>query len=244
MNNAVPTARLATPPHDPALLATPHGATLGEPMRHGAVAWPRRAADALSAYLPLLLMALLALGSWWLVKNTPLPEAARPEAPLRHLPDYTMTRFTVQRFGADGALRTQIEGDVLRHFPDTDTLEIDNPRIRATAPNGGVTTASAKAALSNGDGSEVQLSGGARVLRQPAGAAEGADGLEFRGEFLHAFLNTEQLRSHLPVTVTRGATQLRADSMEYDNLDRVVQLKGRVRATFAAAPPKRSKGSR
>ena len=30
--------------------------------------------DALGSYLPLLVMALLALGSWWLVKNTPLPE--------------------------------------------------------------------------------------------------------------------------------------------------------------------------
>ena len=65
--------------------------------------WPRRVLDAASAYLPLMLMALLALGTWWLVKNTPLFENARATAPLTHDPDYTMSQFMVQRFGPDGA---------------------------------------------------------------------------------------------------------------------------------------------
>jgi len=219
----------------PALLAAVADAAPAQPT----IGWLRRIGEAASAYLPVLLMALLALGTWWLVKNTPVLEATPAAAPLRHVPDYTMTRFTVQRFAADGSLGTQIEGDVLRHYPDTDTLEIDNPRIRSIAPGGGVTLASARQALSNGDGSEVQLQGAARVLRQPAGAAPGsAEVLEFRGEFLHAFLRTEQLRSHLPVVVTRGGTELRGDSLAYNQLDRVIELQGRVRASFAAVPPR------
>ena len=39
-----------------------------------------------------------------------------------------MTRFVVQRFDPDGSLRTQIEGERLRHFPDNDTLEVDDAR--------------------------------------------------------------------------------------------------------------------
>ena len=62
--------------------------------------WYLRAIDTASTYLPLLLMALLALGTWWLVKNTPLFEGDRAAAPPRHEPDYTMTQFMVQRFGA------------------------------------------------------------------------------------------------------------------------------------------------
>src|SRR4051812_39921886 len=34
--------------------------------------WHIRLFDTISAYLPLLLMAALAMGTWWLVKNTPL----------------------------------------------------------------------------------------------------------------------------------------------------------------------------
>jgi lipopolysaccharide export system protein LptC len=180
-----------------------------------------------------VLMSLLALGTWWLVKNTPVSEGERPPVPPRHEPDYTMTDFMVQRFAADGAMRVQIEGERMRHYPDTDTLEIDQPRIRAITPDGRVTLASARRALSNGDGSEVQLIGAAQVVREAVGKQEA---VEFRGEFLHAFLNTERVRSHLPVTVRRGGTEVRADAMEYDNLARVVDLKGRQRAVFAPPP--------
>ena len=41
----------------------------------------------------------------------------------------------------------------------------------------------------------------------------------------------------LPVTVLRGATQVVADAMEYDNLARVLQLKGRIRAVFTPPVP-------
>jgi len=195
--------------------------------------WPTRLLDAASAYLPVLLMGLLALGTWWLIKSTPVPGGERAAAAPRHEPDYAMTNFLVQRFSADGAMRVQIEGDMLRHYPDTDTLEIDNARIRAIAPDSRVTLASAKRALSNGDASEVQLLGGAQVLREAVASDEA---IEFRSEFLHAFLATERVRSHLPVIVKRGATEVRADGMEYDNLARVVELKGHMVAVFA--PPR------
>ena len=218
----------ADPPQGPsAALAAPAPVSQAALLR-----WHRRALDAVSAYLPVLLMALLALGTWWLVKNTPLFETERTSPPLTHEPDYTMSQFMVQRFGPDGAMRIQIEGDLMRHYPDTDTLEIDNPRIRAVGPDGHVTVATARRALSNGDGSEVQLSGGAHVVR--LATAKGA-AIEFRGEFLHAFISTERVRSHLPVVVTQGATEIRADAMAYDNLAGVLDFSGRVRAVFA--PP-------
>lgn len=194
--------------------------------------WSLRVIDAASTYLPLLLMAVLALGSWWLVKNTPLFENDRVVAPPRHEPDYTMTRFLVQRFGADGAMRVQIEGDLMRHYPDTDTIEIDNPRIRAIGDDGRVTVASARQALSNRDGSEVQLSGGAHVVREATAKDEAID---FRGEFLHYFQYTERVRSHLPIVVTRGNSEVRADAMNYDNLSGLLSLKGHVRAVLT--PP-------
>jgi lipopolysaccharide export system protein LptC len=218
--------------NDSTVLAPPAAATPRTPLvRHGEQPFWSRVVEQASSYLPLLLMALLALGTWWLVKNTPLAEAPPSAAPLRHEPDYLMSQFMVRRFAADGAMRAQIEGDMMRHYPDTDTLEIDNVRLRAVAPDGHVTLANARRALSNGDGSEVQLQGGAHVVRE---GLAGDEPVEFRGEFLHAFLNTERVRSHLPVVVTRGGMEVHADSMEYDNLERVVQLKGRVTATFPA----------
>jgi lipopolysaccharide export system protein LptC len=211
-----------------ALLGEP-GAAAGSAPWRPPLPWYLRVIDAVSTYLPLVLMGLLALGTWWLVKNTPLFENDRPAPPPRHVPDYTMTRFLVQRFAPDGAMRVQIEGDLMRHYPDTDTFEIDNPRIRAIGDDGRVTTATARSALSNRDGSEVQLSGGAHVVRA-ATATEAA--IDFRGEFLHYFQYTERIRSHLPVIVTQGGNEIHADSMAYDNLARVLDLKGHVRAVL------------
>ena len=203
------------------------------PQPVAAAPWPLRLLDLVSAYLPLLMMALLASATWWLVRNAPALDAPLAAAPLRHEADYAMTRFVVQRFDAGGTLRTQIEGERLRHFPDNDTLEVEDARIRAVGSDGLVTTATAKRALANGDGSELQLIGDAHVVRPGVGSAAP---IEFRSEFLQAFRNVEQVRSHLPVVVTQGQSVVRAGGMEYDNLARVVDLKGRTSASFASPP--------
>ncbi len=209
-----------------------------EPVGSSGVPWQRprpwllRVVDTASTYLPLLLMAVLALGTWWLVKNTPLLETGRSIAAPRHEPDYTMSQFMVQRFAPSGAMRVQIEGDLMRHYPDTDTFEVDNPRIRAIGVDGRVTAATARLALSNRDGSEMQLRGGAHVVRE-ATATDPA--IDFRGEFLHYFQFSERVESNLPVVVTRGGTELRADAMQYDNLKGVLNLKGHVRSVLS--PP-------
>lgn len=197
-------------------------------------AWLHRLLAPLTTYLPLLLMGVLALGTWWLVKNTPLLMPEGPAKAVRHEPDYTMHQFSVHRFAKDGRLKAQIEGDILRHYPDDDTLEIDRARLLALGPTGTITRATAQQALSNGDGSEVQLTGSARVQRDARGDEEAA---VFTSDFLHAFLNTEEVRSHLPVVLQRGGTQIAGDSLDYDNLNRTVSVKGRVKATFAPVPP-------
>ena len=189
--------------------------------------WHWRLRQTISAYLPLLLMAMLALGTWWLVQNTPSPEAPREAAAPRHEPDYTMQGFTLQRFDAAGRLRVQVQGAQLRHYPDTDTLEIDAVTIRALAPDGSVTRAVAQRALATGDASEVQLLGGAQVIHE---ATAQTRQIEFESEFLHAYLDTERLRSHLPVRLSQAGSEWRVGSIDYDHPTRLVRMGPPVRA--------------
>ncbi|MGL6109784.1 MAG: LPS export ABC transporter periplasmic protein LptC [Rubrivivax sp.] len=188
--------------------------------------WHRRARELLGTYLPLLLMAVLALGTWWLVKNTPAAESPRDAAAPRSEPDYTMSDFVVERFDKDGRLKARIQGEQLRHYADTDRIEVDQARVRAVAADGRATLAQARRAITTGDGSEVQLVGDARITSTgPRG-----EPIEFRGEFLHAFLNTERVRSHLPVVVVRDGSEFHAAGMDYDHLAGLLQLQGRMRA--------------
>lgn len=187
--------------------------------------------DRISIYLPIILMGVLALGTYWLVRNAPLLSVPQPDKPVVHEPDYFMRRFTVRNFDASGRLKSEIFGAEAHHYPDTDTLEIIKPRIRTLNTQGQLTEATADRALSNSDGSEVQLFGNARVVREATTDAAGrkVPSLQFEGEFLHAFMNAERLRSHKPVQLSRGRDRFTGDAMDYDHLARDLELRGRVR---------------
>jgi lipopolysaccharide export system protein LptC len=194
----------------------------------------RRGWESAAVYLPIILMALMALGTYWLARNTPTLGPAEAQRAATHDPDYFMRRFAVKTFDAAGRLKNEIHGSEARHYPDTDTLEIDQPRIRSFNARGELTVATARRALSNADGSEVQLFGDAVVTREAFSDAQGhaRPRMEFRGEFLHAFLDTERVKSHLPVELTRGSDRFTADGMDYDNLAQVMELRGRVRGVL------------
>ena len=197
----------------------------------------RQGWEKFSLYLPIILMGMLALGTWWLVRNAPAPVAAVAASANPHQPDYFMKLFSVKSFDATGRMQSEIKGEMGRHYPDTDTLEVDKVHMRSVTPQGLVTLATADRALSNADGSEVQLFGNAVVTREalPGGAGTAQPRLEFRGEFLHAFTQTERVRSDQPVVLIRGNDRFTADAMEYDHLDQVLQLRGRVRGVLMPA---------
>lgn len=201
-------------------------------------AWLQNLWTSAILYLPLALMALLALSTYWLYRNTPgAPVVEGSKAP-SHEADYFMRGFSIRSFGPDGKLKSEIRGDFMRHYPDTDTLEIESVRMKAPRGETHVTIATARKALSNGDGSEVQLLGQARVHRelQPGAAANGEQPMSFEGEFLHVFAQTERVRSHLPVTVMRGSDRIESASLDFSYLDRNATFNGRVNARFEAKP--------
>ncbi len=198
--------------------------------------------DSMAMYMPLLMMGALALGTYWMVRNTPIFSAPEIPKEVRHEVDYFMRKFTVKTFDEGGKLKSEIYGIEARHFLDTDILEIDQVRIRSINVDGHITTATANRAYANSDGSEVQLTGNAVVVREGSQDATGkaTPRLEFRGDFLHVFLNEERVQSHKPVVLIRGADQFTGDTFAYDNLDQVANLKGRVRGVLM---PKSASGA-
>ncbi|OUM01450.1 LPS export ABC transporter periplasmic protein LptC [Variovorax sp. JS1663] len=195
--------------------------------------------DRVTIYLPIIVTLVLALGTYWLVRNAPkLLEPTPKEAP-KHEPDFFMRGFVIKNFLPSGDLRSELFGNEGRHYPDTDTIEVDQVRVRSVSPQGLVTRATANRGLSNADGTEIQLFGNAIVVREASTSANGKANprLEFRGEFLHAFLDTERVKSHKPVTLIRGSDQFTADSLDYDNLTGVAHLQGRVRGLLMPSTP-------
>ncbi|RQO53585.1 LPS export ABC transporter periplasmic protein LptC [Variovorax sp. KBW07] len=203
--------------------------------------------DRATIYLPIILTAAVALGTYWLVRNAPKLLAPAAKVAPTHEPDYFMRDFVIKNFLPSGELRSELHGVEGRHYPDTDTIEVDKVRMRSVSPEGLVTRSTANRGLSNSDGSEIQLFGNAIVIRDPSVAPNGKPmpRLEFRGEFLHTFLDTERVVSNKPVTLIRGTDQFTGDTLDYDNLSGVANLNGRVRGllmpspAMAAAPAKK-----
>jgi lipopolysaccharide export system protein LptC len=191
----------------------------------------RKWLDSFSIYLPVALMGLLALASYWLLRATPVAELPAADRPVSTEPDYFMRRFSVKVFDVAGVLKTELTGVEARHYPATDTVEVDNGHIRHIGLNGLPTLASARLITTNGDNTEFVLEGNAVVVREAGvnAAGETVPRLEFRGEFLHIYTAPERVVSHKPVTLFRGTDRLEADTLDYVGDERVANFKGRVK---------------
>jgi lipopolysaccharide export system protein LptC len=192
-------------------------------------------------YLPVALMAVLALISYWLVRTAPEDTAPEAVALYDNSPDYYLHSFSAQSFDIHGKVFRRIQGGIGRHFPDTKWTEIENFQGQSYGAGGDVLFAQAQRSLTNEEATEMQLMGSAQVLRpelQMAGQAPRPRAV-YRSEFLHVFTDTGLAKSHLPVEVEYGRHRFRADSMVYDSVTHTLELKGRVKADFAPPPPKR-----
>jgi len=201
----------------------------------------RRMGDKASLYLPVLIMGLLALGTWWLVRNAPKPMVSGPQKVLQHDPDYFLKDFVIKSFEASGRLKTRLAGITGQHFPDTDTLEIDEPRMLSITPDGRRTVGHSRRALSNADGSEVQMFGQAVITREPVAASAAQKALpamQIESEFLQIWPNDERVSTNQPVVMTRGDDRFTGDSMQYQHLDQILQMQGRVKGLIQPSKPR------
>ncbi|MCK9517235.1 MAG: LPS export ABC transporter periplasmic protein LptC [Ottowia sp.] len=197
----------------------------------------RYARDHLAAWLPVLVMAGFALGTFWLVRSAPRLNLGAAAAPPSHDPDYRMQHFSVRNFDADGQLSSELTGDSGTHYPDTDTLEVAEPRMRSYGENGEVTDGEARRGVANHDGSHIQLYDDARIWRDAWQDAEGnvMPPMEFQGEYLNALTRREQVDSDQPVKLIRGADWFVGDTFDYDNHSGVANLRGNVRGVIQPA---------
>ncbi len=197
-------------------------------------AWRRhRIWDQVTIYLPVLLMGALAMGSYWIVKSAPGPEPEAPVKPVVHEPDYFMRGFSMRAYHPTGALRSEVVGQELRHYPDTRTLEVDHPRILAVGDDGTRTQATAQHLWANAEQTEFVLSTNAQVERSPH-APGLREPLRFESHQLRLDTTQRVIESKAPVLLLRGANQITANSMHYSGNTGIAQFNGRVRAILVA----------
>ena len=194
----------------------------------------RRALDSLVLYLPGLVMAIFALGSWWLVRSLPTLLNDAPTKAVRQEPDYYLNQFSVQSFNSSGRLIKEISGKRAQHFPDSDTLEISDVVLQGVNPNGKRFNARADRALAKGDGSEMTLMGDVFLTQHASSKNNGLSPIELRSQKLNTMTKEERLFSNVPVEIRRGQDVFTANSMRLNSQTGEYELTGKVRGVIQA----------
>ncbi|WP_286743759.1 LPS export ABC transporter periplasmic protein LptC [Aquabacterium sp. UBA2148] len=216
--------------------------------------WLARAQSA----APLVLAGVLAGFTWWLVVSSPdVGSAARPPEPDRGTPDYELAHARLARFDARGRLEAVIDGERMRHYPVTQTVQIDAMQLALRHPDGRRVLAQAREGeWSEGKGlaslvgqADVRLADAAAALsaQQATGASEGANAgagqerlgpgvTQILGERLDLDTRARVLTSQQAVTVLREGSAVRAQTLRHDEPAGLTDLGGRVHGSLVSSP--------
>lgn len=187
--------------------------------------------------LPLLLMAVVAGSTFWLVQiNTPR-EADRARTAKKHEPDYYMDRFSATELAADGSTKLRFTGDKMIHFDDDQTYEVSRPAMRAYQPDRPPVTTHADLGRMNAEGSVIDLYGNASIVRQQGADAAKDPRMTAASQYFQLLVNDDIVKTDKPVQLTRGPSVMNANGLVFNNVTREVQLLGNVRGTIVMGPP-------
>lgn len=218
--------------NDDGVVLPPLGGHLAPLMIVPKLRWSDRLRGALALYLPVLIMAGLAVLTWWLMKSTPGASVAVQPRPVRHEADYEMRGFSIWRHsGAETATATHglIEGQRLQHYADTETIEIEGLRLRWVDAQGLRTRVASGLAISRDDGREVQLFGEAHVVRESVATASGQPpSFEFTGSNMRIDARRERIQADSPVTLHTGRSTFKAQGVNYDHALGLLEMRGGV----------------
>lgn len=189
--------------------------------------------DKMTLSLPLIVLGLLAMGSWWLVRSMPELLSATTTSTVRQEPDYTLENFSFRAFDATGRMTHELHGEQAKHYPASDELYIQNVRVVSISETGSRINAQAMQGIATGDGKQVTLIGEAQAIRPALGELPR---LELHGERLLALVEEHQLLSSDPVKIIRDQDVFTGNSMNFNSDSGAYILQGRVRGVLAPQP--------
>lgn len=187
-----------------------------------------------ASLFPIALLGLLAALTFWLDQTT-LGEDAKRSGQRRHDPDYTVDRFQVRRFDADGALLHSLVADRMLHYPDDDSTHVVAPRLtyHATPP----TQLTADSAWLDKGGKHLKLEGNVRIVRE---SPDHRPPTRIATSVLHVDPDAGLARTDAPVTITQGRSVISGAGLEANNKTRMTVMFGPVRGTIYTKQPANS----
>lgn len=183
----------------------------------------------LTLWVPLLLLAALALLTLWLKQSIQAPPAG-PDQSKRGAADYIVEGFVATRFGADGKPLYVLAAKQMIHYPRDDTTQLTAPAFSQFDPKQPPIRISAQHGFVSRDGDHVYLTRNVVLIRE---AGPNLEQITARTEALHLQPDNDLAETDQPISVDSKTLKFNAVGMRLDNKARVLKLRSRVKATYA-----------
>ncbi|MDR0769810.1 MAG: LPS export ABC transporter periplasmic protein LptC [Burkholderiales bacterium] len=188
------------------------------------------------SWLPLLFLAALAALTYWLNAQIQTPGGGR-DATLRHTPDLFIKNFHATQFSADGAPQQQLSAVRAEHFPDDESVVLEQPHIVLQTPGQPHFTLTASTAQLSGNRQDLHLRGNVVAVRDAPSADARQDGLPnepltLHTEYLHVRPNDNTVRTDRKVSLESPSGRIESVGMDFDRNTRIIKLHSNVQGTF------------
>ncbi|MFJ7567420.1 LPS export ABC transporter periplasmic protein LptC [Herminiimonas sp. NPDC097707] len=175
------------------------------------------------------LSAALALGSFWLVEvmqrktEDALPARARTE------PDFYVEKFNFVRMGKTGEARYNLTGTEMKHYPQDDSYQIQNPVMHSySADKPPMVSRSLRATISN-NSSEVHMYDNVHIDRP---ASTTSRHFQLKTSYLLLLPDDDVMKTPKPVEITIGESVLTGAGMFANNASGEFRLSSNVKGQY------------
>ena len=178
----------------------------------------------------LLLIILLAVVSGWIFDSIEKSPILTKEK-LRHDPDYFLKNFTATTMDDTGKPSYQIKAHHLEHYPDDDSMKLQQPLFSFYKDKTKTWTAQANEALILNNSEIIQLKGDV-VLRKVLNPAENSEPLFLTAEQLTIEPERNIAHTKSKIKLNKGKSYIQADGMRADMKNNKIEFLSNTRSHY------------
>lgn len=182
-------------------------------------------ANRLRAWLPLLPVMALLLGSYWL--NLQVKPYEPSTGTQRHDVDFVVYGLRSTALNTEGQPRFTLLTDKMWHYPDDDTTHMLNPILTSFFKDQPPTRINALNGMLSSKGEEIQLREDVHIFRPGKPPAEAQ---YFNTEYLRVLPDEGWAETDFPVLMYDRYNTINAIGMELNNEARTVKFLNQVRS--------------
>lgn len=193
--------------------------------------YTQRLLNRLSSWFPVLLLASLAMLTYWL--DAQVQSGGRGNGARGQDPDYFVEDFAATSFGKDGSVTQQLSAKMLTHYPEGHPTQVVAPILTDTQPGKPPLRVRADAGRVSADNEHVYLTGNVVAERE---AVAGRSRVTLATEYLHVQPKVEKAMTDRRVTITDAMGTHIGGALEVDNKARILKLRNGVTGEIRSAP--------